>query len=76
MTKRGYTEEEASEYCGMSRSYFRQSRMEGNRRNRTDAPPFVRLGRAIRYLKEDLDQWLEAHKMNLTAGSFRTQNKK
>lgn len=59
--KRAYTEQETSAYIGMSRSFLRQARMEGHRKNRTDAPPFIKIGRAVRYLKEDLDQWLESH---------------
>jgi len=58
MEKRVFTEIETAVYIGMSRSYLRQSRMEGNRENRTPAPPFIRIGRSIRYLKEDLDLWL------------------
>ncbi|WP_237363581.1 helix-turn-helix transcriptional regulator [Vibrio marisflavi] len=57
--KRAYTEQETSLYIGMSRSFLRQSRMEGQRRNRAIAPPFIKIGRAVRYLKEDLDQWLD-----------------
>ncbi len=60
MDKRVFTEIETAAYLGMSRSYLRQSRMEGNRDNRTPAPPFIRIGRSIRYLKEDLDLWLDA----------------
>ncbi len=59
--KRAYTEQETAAYIGMSRSFLRQSRMEGQRFNRTDAPPFIKIGRAVRYLKEDLDAWLESH---------------
>ncbi|CAM3257824.1 helix-turn-helix transcriptional regulator [Vibrio diazotrophicus] len=59
--KRAYTEQETAVYIGMSRSFLRQARMEGQRKNRTDAPPFIKIGRAVRYLKEDLDQWLESH---------------
>lgn len=57
--KRAYSEIEASQYIGMSRSYLRQSRMEGNRKNRTSAPRFIKIGRSVRYLKEDLDNWLD-----------------
>ena len=57
-TKRALTEIEASQYIGMSRSYLRQSRMDGHRDKRTPAPPFIRIGRSIRYLREDLDNWL------------------
>lgn len=59
MEKRVLTEIETAAYIGMSRSYLRQSRMEGNRPNRTPAPPFIRIGRSVRYLKEDLDLWLD-----------------
>lgn len=57
--KRAYTEREASAYIAMSPSFLRQARMEGQRKNRTIAPPFIKIGRAVRYLKEDLDQWLD-----------------
>ncbi len=59
--KRAYTEQETAAYIGMSRSFLRQARMEGQRKNRTEAPPFIKIGRAVRYLKEDLDLWLESH---------------
>ena len=64
LAQRGLTEVEASHYIGMSRSFLRQSRMDGNRENRTPAPPFIKIGRSVRYLKEDLDAWLdEFHKL-------------
>lgn len=55
--KRALTEVETAEYIGMSRSFLRQSRMEGNR---TPAPRFIKIGRAVRYLVEDLDSWLDS----------------
>jgi len=58
--KRALSEIETAEYIGMSRSFLRQSRMEGNRDNRTPAPPFIKIGRAVRYLKDDLDNWLNS----------------
>jgi predicted DNA-binding transcriptional regulator AlpA len=58
--KRAYTEIEASTYINMSRSFLRQARMEGNRDRRTPAPKFIKIGRAVRYLKEDLDNWLDS----------------
>jgi excisionase family DNA binding protein len=60
--KRGFTEEEAAFYLGVSRSFLRQSRMDGVRKNRTPGPPFVKLGRMIRYVREDLDAWLDAQR--------------
>lgn len=59
ISKRLLTEVETSEYIGMSRSYLRQARMEGNRRNRTPAPPFIRIGRSVRYRIEDINKWLD-----------------
>jgi len=56
--KRALTELETSEYIGMSRSYLRQARMDGLREKRTSAPPFIKIGRSVRYLREDLDNWL------------------
>ena len=61
--KRAFTEPEASRYVGMSRSFLRQARMNGDLSGRTPGPPWIRIGsRAIRYLKEDLDAWLEQFK--------------
>ena len=54
------TELQAAHYIGMSRSFLRQSRMNGNREGRTPAPPWLKIGkRAIRYRINDLDSWLE-----------------
>ncbi|AEP29102.1 hypothetical protein [Brumicola nitratireducens] len=58
--KRAFSEQEASEYISMSRSFLRQSRMDGQRTNRTSAPPFIKIGRSIRYMKDDLDSWLDS----------------
>jgi predicted DNA-binding transcriptional regulator AlpA len=58
--KRVLSEIETSQYIGMSRSFLRQARMEGHRDSRTPAPPFIKIGRSVRYLKEDLDNWLDS----------------
>jgi len=57
---RAVSELEAAKYIGMSRSYLAQSRMDGKRDNRTPAPPFIKIGRSVRYLREDLDSWLDS----------------
>lgn len=59
LDKRVLTEQETSYYIGMSRSFLRQARMSGNRLNHTPAPPFIKIGRSVRYLREDLDDWLD-----------------
>jgi predicted DNA-binding transcriptional regulator AlpA len=60
--KRALTEIETAEYIGMSRSFLRQSRMEANRfkDDQTSAPQHIKIGRSVRYLREDLDQWLDS----------------
>lgn len=57
---RALSEIEAASYIGMSRSFLAQSRMDGKRDNRTPAPPFIKIGRSVRYLREDLDHWLNS----------------
>jgi hypothetical protein len=46
----------------MSRSFLRQSRMNGKRQNRTAGPPFLKIGRKVLYLADDLDDWLLEHR--------------
>ncbi len=58
-TKRALSDREASRYIGMSSSWLRHSRIDGVRLNRIAAPPFIKIGRSVRYLIEDLDAWLE-----------------
>ncbi len=57
------SETEAARYVGMSRSFLRKARMEGTRDHHTPAPPFLRIGRKILYLRDDLDQWLRQHRV-------------
>ena len=56
---RAFSEREAATYIGMSRSFLAQARMDGAREGRTLAPPFIKIGRSVRYLREDLDGWLD-----------------
>ena len=57
---RALTEEAAAHYISFSRSFLRQSRMDGDRENRTPGPKWIKCGkRSVRYLIDDLDQWLE-----------------
>ena len=53
---------EAAIYIGMSESWLRQSRVTGN----PDAPPFLKIGRSVRYLRADLDIWLEHRRRRAT----------
>lgn len=61
MDKRVFKEVEAANYICMSRSFLSQDRVNGTLKNRTP-PKFIKIGRAIRYLKEDLDIWLDLHR--------------
>jgi hypothetical protein len=70
-TKNAFKDPEAAEYIGMSESFLRQSRMDGMRENRTPGPPFIKIGRAVRYLKEDLDVWLQRYRQEPTTGEQR-----
>lgn len=63
ITKRYLTEKEAAIYIGMSRSYLRQGRMHKTRLEPTLCPPYIRLGRTIRYVQQDLDQWILRHRV-------------
>lgn len=57
---RALTEMEAAAYISMSRSFLAQSRMENHCHERVPAPPHIKIGRAVRYLREDLDKWLDS----------------
>lgn len=60
------TEKEAARYISMSIPFLRQSRTDGNRQNRTPAPSYIKIGRSVRYLISDLDNWLLANRIELT----------
>jgi hypothetical protein len=62
---RTMSETEASIYLGVSRITLRQGRCEGRREKRMPPPPFVKLGRKILYLRDDLDRWLEMYRVAL-----------
>jgi hypothetical protein len=49
-------ERTAAAYIDMSPRWLRESR--SNRRKGCDAPPFVRIGRAIKYRLSDLDEFV------------------
>ncbi len=61
------TEKEAAHYIGMSVPYLRASRCNGNREEHTPAPPYIKVGRSVRYLIADLDRWLQQNRVELNA---------
>jgi predicted DNA-binding transcriptional regulator AlpA len=51
------TEAETSHYIAMSRPWLRLRRMRG------EGPPYIKIGRAVRYDIRDLDDWLNKHRV-------------
>ena len=56
MVQKGYPTEQAADYVGLSRASLVTRRWRGT------GPKFIKLGRRVIYLKEDLDTWLESHR--------------
>lgn len=56
-------EKQAANYIGMSLSYLQHDRCYGAIENKTPGPTFMRIGRSIRYLKTDLDEWLSQNRI-------------
>jgi len=56
------TEREAAKYLALSRSFLAQSRCYG----RPTGPPFIRVGRAIRYSLADLDTFIAERRTDVT----------
>lgn len=65
---RSLREHDAASYCGFSSSYFRNLRVADARRQargeEIEGPRWVNFGTAIRYFREDLDEWLDAHRID------------
>jgi predicted DNA-binding transcriptional regulator AlpA len=57
-SKKLLNEKEAAERLGMSVFFLRRARSEGNRDDRTPAPPFVKIGRSVRYIEADVDDFI------------------
>ncbi|MGD9597626.1 MAG: helix-turn-helix transcriptional regulator [Steroidobacteraceae bacterium] len=66
-------EHDAAAYVGMSTAFLRCGRMHGKLGNRTPSPPFLKLGRAVRYDRRDLDAWL-AERRFIASGVRELQN--
>ena len=59
ITPRALHEAESAKYIGMSRAFLRAARL-----GRCDGPPYIRAGRAVRYLISDLDPARIARRYN------------
>jgi predicted DNA-binding transcriptional regulator AlpA len=60
------TTQDASAYVGVSHHTLACWRRGG------DGPPYLRLGRVVRYVRADLDAWIAAHRVEPGVGGRRT----
>lgn len=58
------TESVAAELIGMSVAFLRAARLHGTVGNRTPGPPYLKIGAAIRYRKDDLEAWLAQRRVD------------
>ena len=70
LKKEVLSEKEACFYLGVSRSFLAQGRIYGDLPGRTPTPPFLRIGRMIRYRREDLDAWMETYRQSPKGGQY------
>jgi len=70
ITPRVVSEEDAARYLGISQSSLRKGRMAGRQAAQMSSPPFIKMGRRVGYLLEDLDNWLRQsrHEAKLATG--------
>ena len=47
--------EQAAAYCGVSRSYLANSRVDGR------GPSYLKIGAKVLYRKDDLNDWIKSH---------------
>lgn len=70
-------EQDAAAYVGFSSSHLRNQRAADMRAIKTGAgikgPRWVTIGSAVRYLREDLDDWLNAHRVDPGQGDPEVQ---
>ena len=62
LEKKLFTLSEAAKYLAVSESFLRKDCSEGLRGNRTPGPNPVKVGDMVRYTRDDLDAWIEAHR--------------
>jgi predicted DNA-binding transcriptional regulator AlpA len=58
------TEKEVAKIIGMSMSYLSHRRSNGKLKGQIPGPPFLRIGRNIRYAENDLKKWMEQFIVN------------
>lgn len=63
--QRAFPEKQAAEYVGFSVYFLRECRIG----RLGPGPRFIKIGRSVRYLKEDLDAWLDSFKQDVPKGA-------
>jgi predicted DNA-binding transcriptional regulator AlpA len=58
----------AANLIGARPSSLKRSRVNGELYKGVKTPPFVKMGKAVRYHRSDLDAWLKAHTSCYKAG--------
>jgi hypothetical protein len=61
------SESVAAEMIGMSVAFPRAARTRGTVGNRTPGPPYLKIGAAIRYRRDDLEAWLAERRVDPSA---------
>ena len=68
VTPRAMREQDAASYVAMSSSYLRNTRLADMRRlakgQAISGPRWVNIGAAVRYLREDLDAWIDSFRID------------
>lgn len=59
-TKRGFKDYEAATYLGISVSLLRKARCDGRLIGQVPLPAYIKVGKSVLYLREDLDTWLDS----------------
>lgn len=64
ITPRALREQDAATYLGFSASYLRNTRVADMRKAASgkpiEGPSWINIGSAVRYLREDLDAWIDS----------------
>ena len=71
---RGVAPKRAAEYLGISEQTLRKQRCARSPSSRLPSVPFLRAGRRIIYLLEDLDAWLDARRVATQQPSVSKRN--
>jgi len=64
--KRALSEDEAAIYTDTSISFLRKGREGALPSGAAAPPPFIKVGKSVRYLRDDLDSWLDHFPKQLT----------